>query len=304
MKTKVSICIPTYNRATLLHHTLESVFAQTYKDFEVVIVDDGSTDSTGKMLKESGYPIRYYWQENTGDAASRNRLVELARGQFIVFVDSDDLLMPDAIARMMQVVQTTSDDVIVYGPYLRIDAEGNVIGKCKRRLHSGCITKHLFNDIFVHTCGSMFPKKLLERSGGFDESLSVCSDYQLWLQMSLNYRFIALTEPTFKRRRHSGNISQRSFETRLVELQVLENFYYEGRGKDVIPRNLAMKRLSCEGYRAGRSALREGLLEDAIKLLTQACKRRLGLKPLIWLTMVRLKSLLKSTNQSIYNLPE
>jgi len=71
---KVSVCIPTYNRKHYLREALESVFAQTYKDFEVVIVDDGSTDGTDQMLKESGYAVRYYWQENQGDI--RNTIIE------------------------------------------------------------------------------------------------------------------------------------------------------------------------------------------------------------------------------------
>ena len=89
----------------------------------------------------------------------------------------------------------------------------------------------------------MFPKRALEWADGFDTSLLVCSYYELWLRLSLKYRFIALPEPTFKRRRHSGNLFERSFTNRKTELDVLENFYYNGGGKDVIPKERAMKRL-------------------------------------------------------------
>ena len=98
MEPKVSICIPTFNRKDYLKQTLDSVLAQTYKDYEIILVDDGSTDSTGEMVKTYDYPIRYYRQENKGEAASRNRLIELARGQFVTFLDSDDLLMPVFLA--------------------------------------------------------------------------------------------------------------------------------------------------------------------------------------------------------------
>ncbi len=159
MPPKVSVCIPTYNRKDYLKETLESAFAQTYKDYEVIVVDDGSTDGTEDMVKQLGVPVNYYWQKNSGDAAARNKLIELARGQYISFIDSDDLLLPDAIEKLGKIMQTEDEDVIAYGSYLRIDQNGKVYGRCKRKLYSGNITKYLFQTVLVHSCGSMFPKK-------------------------------------------------------------------------------------------------------------------------------------------------
>ncbi len=134
MKSKLSICVPTFNRKDYLKQTLNSIYAQTYKGYEVIVVDDGSTDGTEEMIKTADYAVRYYWQENRGEAVSRNRLIELARGRFITFLDSDDLLMPDAIERMMNVMEAESGEVVVYGTYLRIDEYGNICGRCKRML--------------------------------------------------------------------------------------------------------------------------------------------------------------------------
>lgn len=251
----VSVCIPAYNREIYLKETLQSVFAQTYKNYEVVVVDDGSTDGTEKMIKQLGRNIRYHRQENAGDAAARNKLIELAVGKYISFLDSDDLLTPDAIERMTIVSQGEAEPVIVYGPYLKIDQYGNIIGKSKRKLYSGFVTKYLFQDIFIHSCGSMFPKAVLKEAGGFDTSLPVCSDYDLWLRLSLKYRFIALPQPTFKRRRHPGNLSGRSVQNRITELKVLEHFYYERGGYKVVPKRIAMCRLGKQTYRAGKCAL-------------------------------------------------
>lgn len=255
MTPKVSICIPTFNRKDYLLETLESVLAQTYPDYEIVIVDDGSTDGTGDMIRNNNYAVRYYWQQNSGDAAARNKLIELAKGRYITFIDSDDLLLPDAVERMAKVTEAEKEPVVVYGPYIRIDELGNDKGTSKRILRSGNITRYLFEDILVHSCGSMFPKKILQEAGGFDTSLPVCSDYDLWLRFSMKYRFIALKEPTFKRRRHDSNLSMRSFANRKTELNMLEDFYFNGGGKEVIPRHQAMKKLSREGYRAGRYGL-------------------------------------------------
>jgi len=283
----VSICISTYNRKDYLRETLNSVLAQTYKDYEIIVVDDGSTDGTEDMIKKLGVPVTYHWQQNKGDAAARNKLTKLAQGKYISFIDSDDLLLPDAIERMVRVMEAETEDVVVYGPYFRIDENGKVYGRCKRKLYSGNITKYLFQTILVHSCGSMFPKRVLEETGGFDTSLRVSYDYKLELQISLKYRFVALSKPTFKRRRHSSNISQNSFANRKTELDVLTEFYYNGGGNEVIPEGIAMKKLSTERYRAGRWAIKEGLYDQACELLSQSFRRHPNLKSLIhWLRAV------------------
>ncbi|MCP4613416.1 MAG: glycosyltransferase [Planctomycetes bacterium] len=283
-KPKVSICIPTYNRKYYLKETLESISAQTYKDYDIIVVDDGSTDGTEDMIKQFDAPITYHWQENGGDAAARNKLIELAQGQYISFIDSDDLLFPDAIERLVKVMETEPDDVVAYGSYVRIDQDGSVYGKCKRKLFSGSITKHLFQTIIVHSCGSMFPRKMLKDGVIFDTSLHVCSDYDLWLSLSMKYRFVALPDPTFKRRRHSGNLSTVSFENCLTEFKVLERFYYEKNGKKVIPPKIALKVLSKGGFKTGRCAFREGSYDQATKLLGQSFRRHPNFKSLIYWT--------------------
>ena len=278
----VSICVPTYNRKKYLKETLESILAQTYKDYEIIVVDDGSTDGTGDMVKQLGVPITYYWQENGGDAAARNKLIQLARGKYISFIDSDDLLFPDAIERLVKVVENETGDVIAYGSYVRIDQDGKVYGKCKRRLYSGNITTHLFQTIIVHSCGSIFPRKILKDAVSFDTSLNVCSDYDLWLSLSTKYRFIALPSPTFKRRRHSNNLSTLSFDNCLSQFKVLERFYYEKGGDKLIPPQLASKVLSKGGFKTGRCAFREGEYNQAAKLLGQSFRRHPNLKSLFY----------------------
>jgi alpha-1,3-rhamnosyl/mannosyltransferase len=283
MAPKVSVCIPTYNREYLLKETLDSVFAQTYKDFEVVIVDDGSTDGTKQMLEKNGYNVRYYWQENAGDAAARNKLIELANGEYISFLDSDDLLYPDALERMVSAIPDNTEDVIVYGPYIAIDEHDNILYRRKKKLYDGRITEYLFENILIHSCGSLFPKKVLVQAGGFDTSLAVCSDYDLWLRLSLQYDFISLEKPVFKRRRHSGNISKPSFTKRDIEYKVLEDFYYNRGGSKVIPYKKAMKRLSREQYRAAKIAVEESMRETALDFLKKSLKGHFHLKTLFWL---------------------
>lgn len=282
---KISICIPTYNRKNYLKETLESIFAQTYKDYEVVIVDDGSSDGTEQMIKECNYPIRYFRQKNQGEPVARNKLLELAQGEYLTFIDSDDILFPYAVEELVNLVEDNGYDVVAYSSYVGIDERGKEVKRKPRELPSGHIAADLFEYIYVHSCGTMCRKKLLQEAGGFDVSLPVCSPYALWLKLSLKHEFIPTVRPTFKRRRHPGNLSAYSFANRKVELNVLEHAFqnsFSDNINEVITRRRAMKRLSQEGYRAGRCAIREGLQETACHLLKQSLHRYPNLKSFLW----------------------
>jgi glycosyltransferase involved in cell wall biosynthesis len=251
----------------------------------VVIVDDGSTDGTDQMIKQSNYPIRYFWQNNSGVSKARNKLIELAEGKYITFIDSDDLLFLYAVEDLMNLVECNGSDIVIYSSYVGIDARGNAVKRKPRKLPSGYIAAKLFEYIYVHSCGTMCRKELLEEAGGFDISLRVCSEYSLWLKLSLKYDFVPTVRPTFKRRRHSGNLSAYSFANRKIELNVLEHAYQNGFSeniKEVITPVRAMKRLAQEGYRAARCAIREGRQETACQLLKQSYQRHSNFKTLLW----------------------
>ena len=282
MLPKVSICIPTYNRRDYLKEALASVFAQTYKDYEVVIVDDGSTDGTKQMIKDTGSDVRYYWMDHIGKAAARNKLIELARGEFLSFLDSDDLLFPDTLERLMRVIDQHGSNVFAYGSHVGIDENGNYIHtRQPRRLPHGKIVRELFESVCVKTCGTLGAKRIFKQVGGFDNSLLRCEVYRLFLEVALIYEFIPVDGPTYKKRRHSENLADRSFVGRTFEFNMLEDFYFNGGGKEVIPRHRAMRRLSKEGYRAGRAAIREGLTEQACQLLGQSFWRYPNIKSLM-----------------------
>jgi glycosyltransferase involved in cell wall biosynthesis len=283
----VSVCIPTFNRKDYLRQALESLQQQTYKDFETIVLDDGSTDGTGEMIKQMGYNVKYRWQGNAGEAATTNRLIELSGGDYISFLHSDDLLFPDAIERMVKAVEAANEDVVVYGNYVKVDENGNIFGESKRKLYSGRITARLFEDIIVHPVGSMFPKRAIVEVGGLDESLRACYDYKMELMISLKYSFVALDKPTFKRRRHSGNTSMVSFANQLAELEVLKDFYCRQGGKDYVPENMARKRLAREAYRAGRSAIDEKLFQKGYELLKESYGLSPNLKTLFYLWKVK-----------------
>jgi len=291
MTPKVSVCIPTYNRKKYLKEALESVFSQSFKDYEVVVVDDGSTDGTEQMIKDAGFSVRYCWMNHIGKAAARNKLIELAQGEFLSFIDSDDLLFPDTLERLMRVIDQHGTNVFAYGSHVGIDENGNEIHiRQPRKLPRGKIVSELFESICVKTCGTLCAKRIYEQEGGFDLSLERCAMYKLLLKLSLKYRFIPVSGPTYKKRRHRDNVLDRSFAGRKTELDVLEDFYFNNGGKEVVPHRRAMRRLSEEGCRAGRAALKEGLDDTACELLYRSFWRYPNLKSLLWWMFASVKS--------------
>ena len=284
---KVSVCIPTYNNREYLRETLDSVAQQSFKYHEIVVVDDGSTDGTKEMIDSLDMPIRYYWQENAGDAAARNKLIDLAQGQYLAFIDSDDLLLTDSIENLVNIIKANDEDVIAYGSYYRIDSDSNVHGESKKLLHTGFITKYLFEAIIVHSCGVIIPRKLL-LNNKFDTSMKVCSDYDRWLELSTKYPFVATATPTFKRRRHSMNLSKPTYANSLTQYQVLRKFYYEKGGKEFVPDRLARKVLSKELRRLGRLAILEKRPTHGCKLLKKSFYIYCNYKSLFYWTVASL----------------
>jgi glycosyltransferase involved in cell wall biosynthesis len=279
---KVSVCIPTFNRKNYIQKTLESVYSQSFTDFEVLVLDDGSTDGTADFIKSLNFPnLHYFYQQNSGDAAARNRLIDLAKGEYITFLDSDDLLVEGALQNMVNTIVSYKETVIAYGGYLRIDESGRVIGRSKKKLYSGYVTRKLFQDIFINSCGSIFPRTVFnDRSVRFDSSLKVCSDYALWLYLSTKYKFVALHEPTFKRRRHGENLSVASSQNRLCELKVLEVFYHK-HGKKIIPESEARVRLSKEQYRVAKSFTAENNRKLSKKYYQKSFRTKWNMKSLL-----------------------
>lgn len=284
----ISICIPTYNRKEFILEALDSCFKQTYKDYEIIIVDDGSTDGTKELIESmKASQLKYYYEPHKGQAASRNRLLELATGKYITFLDSDDLLIPDVLERLI-IPLKNRDKTISYGAYMGIDEKGNDIPKKQQKLPKGKITKDLFSFIYVHTCGTLFPKGAIEEVGGFDTSFKRCHFYKMLLELSLKYNFIPIKGITYKKRRHSKN-DDRTYINTKTELKVLENFYYNLGGKEVIPDKIAHKRIAKEKYRVAKCALRENKMMEARKIFYES----LCCKPSIKTFFYWLKSSLK-----------
>jgi len=184
---KVSVIMPTYNRAETLPDALESLLAQTYLDFEVIVVDDGSTDNTRAVVEEyckKDSRIIYYYQENKERSAARNQGIRLSRGEYIAFLDSDDVYLPEKLEKQVAILDSVRDSDFVYCYYKLMDRTGNPVesGDSPAYALSGNIYPEIlrFTGVNIKTPSVMVRKKLFEKIGGFDEKMKVCEDLDLW----------------------------------------------------------------------------------------------------------------------------
>ena len=186
MSTLVSIIVPTYNRANLLLEAVDSVRQQTFENWELLIVDDGSSDETGMAVKEflGDTRIHYLWQENRGQSAARNRGLLNSQGSLVAFLDSDNRWLPHKLSSQAAFMESHPEVDVLYGETERIGSDGSTWPSPNRRRYSGIIWRHLLDQNFVNFNTSIVRRHKLVEVGGFDEDLRGGEDYDLWLRLS------------------------------------------------------------------------------------------------------------------------
>ena len=254
----ITIGVSTYNRKDYLQLSLDSLLAQTYKNCEIIVVDDGSTDGTEEMMAEKYPSITYVKKENGGDASAKNMAISLAKGEYIVFNDSDDLFLPDSVERLYEAIRNRPGS-ISYGCYTTIDEKG--IPQATRNkvpiLPKGRITSSLIEHIVVNNCGTLIPTSILQNGSRFDSSLRCCYDYKLALELSLKTEFFPLEKPVFLRRRHSSNLSQATYAKQKIVLDVLEEFVEKKRDELKDFEKIIRKRRASLHIKLAREAQKE-----------------------------------------------
>ncbi|MBW1740635.1 MAG: glycosyltransferase [Deltaproteobacteria bacterium] len=206
----VSVIIPTYNRAWALKEAIGSALAQDFRDFEIIVVDDGSTDDTPKVL-ESCQPICLVRQSHQGVSAARNAGIERASGRLITFLDSDDLWLPGKLSAQVAFFNTHPDALICQTEEIWIRKGIRVNPKKRHKKYSGMIFEHGLELCIVSPSAVMMRRRLLDEVGGFDEMLPVCEDYDLWLRVACRFPIYLLEAPlVIKRGGHPDQLSRRS----------------------------------------------------------------------------------------------
>ncbi|MBA7548094.1 Undecaprenyl-phosphate 4-deoxy-4-formamido-L-arabinose transferase [subsurface metagenome] len=224
-KPTVSVIIPTYNRAHLIGRAINSVLNQTYQDFEIIVIDDGSTDKTKEVVKnfqKQDKRIRYIWYEkNKGGSAARNIGIRDAKCEYIAFLDSDDEWMPKKIEKQVNFFVKCSKSVgVIYCLYYSQEDSFEYIEKVNS---SNMRHGNVYNSLLNGWCPSstsffILKTQVFKKSGLFDESLSSFQDYDLWIRIAQYYEFEFVEEYLAIKHNHGGSQIAKDLKPRLKGL--------------------------------------------------------------------------------------
>jgi len=218
----VSVVIPTHNRRDLIGETIRSVLNQTFEDFEVLVVDNGSTDDTEQVVRNFRDPrIRYIYQENTGGPAGpRNTGIRQSRGKYIAFLDSDDVWMPNKLEREIALLESNRGIDVVYCAGEKIDAKGVLLNSDWVRPRSwGTLCEDLlYGNVVSGGSAALLRADCFARVGLFDETLRLCEDLDMWRRLALaGYQFLFVDEALVRIRVHTSSMLAGATQANLDE---------------------------------------------------------------------------------------
>jgi glycosyltransferase involved in cell wall biosynthesis len=273
----VSVVIATYNRAQFLSGAIDSVLNQRFQDFELIVVDDGSTDDTRRIVAPFGARVRYVYQENRGPSAARNTGVRHARGPWISMQDSDDLCARNHLASLYGYAHNHPDCAMVFanGGYLssRAHNRDTVIPPVKsRRIASrGINWADLFDKSIFRLQASLIRKDAYSRVGGLDERFRICHDLDLAFKLFADYPIGYLDEVVFYNRKHDGNISANHELRSMENIHVIRKLLTENpRAAAILGRQRVAARLAYRYYRLAKCRWKEGRLGEAKQAIGEA----------------------------------
>lgn len=212
----ISVIIPTFNRASYLAEAISSVFAQDYFEdgksdscWEFLVIDDGSTDETEKIVKSFGKKVRYFFQPHQGVSAARNRGLHLSSGNFIAFLDSDDLWMTNKIRSQISYMEAYPNAMICYTEEVWVRNGVFVNPKKKHKKYSGWIFDKVLPLCLLSLSSALFKREAFEVVGTFDESIPACEDYDLGIRLAHKFPFHLIDSPLIvKRGGHPDQLSR------------------------------------------------------------------------------------------------
>lgn len=250
-KELVSVIIPTYNRLELLKRSVESVMAQTYENWELIVVDDCSQDGTREYiesLKDSR--VSYYRNEiNMGPAASRNVGAAKAKGSLLAFQDSDDIWMPDKLVKTVDALLTAPEEYALV--YHEVQEEDGTIIPAENIPYenkTGNIFPHLLLYPMIDTPAAVIRKSCFDALGGFCEALKSMEDYELFLRVSKEYPILFVREPLTLSYDTKGSVNKRQKDKIDTEVYVLKTMYGELESRGLLHQKITMIRLQAENY--------------------------------------------------------
>lgn len=252
---KISVIIPTYNRALLLKKAIESVLNQTVQDYEIIVIDDGSTDDTREIVNSFSSPkIKYLYQKNSGRSHARNQGLKIAKGRYIAYLDSDDMFLPDKLERQISILDENKDFGMVYTSARVFDENGielfnqDKFGN-KRLYYEATDTGWIYNKIAFYIPLTIILPSVIVRSeiqkkvGYFDVNLHRFEDTDMWRRISKECKIYAMSEPLCIIRTHSGNKMEHPDDVYNSITHYVSKIFNEDKDVDIILKKIGASKL-------------------------------------------------------------
>ncbi|MCL1471490.1 glycosyltransferase [Argonema antarcticum] len=227
----ISVIIPVYNSKKTIRETIDSVLQQTFSDFELIVINDGSTDLTLDIISSINDPrLKLFSYSNAGAAVSRNRGFSQSSGEFIAFLDADDLWTPDKLEAQLKALQENPQAAVAYSWLNVINESSEFVRGGNYRTENGDVFAKLFLIPFVESGSNpLIRRQSFVDVGGFDESLTASQDYDLYLRLAARYNFVAVPSPQILYRLSSNSMSANVRRQEATSLLVRERAFKESR---------------------------------------------------------------------------
>ena len=266
----VSVIIPTYNRAFIIRKSVDSVLQQTFRDFEVIVVDDGSTDNTREVLVAYGDKLHYSFKKNGGIASARNHGLKIAAGEYIAFLDSDDYWKPEKLQQQVACFREHPEFGLVATRCITntVDENFQTISDNKKRRSgkSGWIYGDLFFRNFIRTSSVMIKNECFREIGLFDENLPRFEEIDMWLRIARKYPVGFINDTLTVYTQRPREMRHDNIQGRKIWIQVLEKNY----DPDLIPKAAYNKRMARIYAHLAENMLKQGQNREARETLRHA----------------------------------
>ncbi len=263
LNKKVSIVIPTYNRAELLMAALKSLQNQSYQNLEIIIVDDCSTDATAEAVKRLGDDRIVYIKHkvNKGGAEARNTGIQHATGDYIGFLDSDDEWLPDKTKRQLDIISENPEAGVIYTG-MKVYTDGHLVKETIPKYRGNLLSKLLESNCIYTTSSILVKKELLEQIGGFDVSLPSCQDWDLYIRLAQISHFDFVEDSLVLYNQHSGDRISTN-QKAVIEGHLKIHELYKDLAK-VMGENVYQK----FSFKIARALFRVGIISQDKKMVT------------------------------------
>lgn len=243
----ISVIIPFYNRLEWLADAVKSVLNQSFENFEIILIDDGSTENITKYIDISNPKIRYFKQKNKGSAAARNRGIKMARGKYIAFLDSDDIFLPNKLKYQLVIMEHNPEAILSHTSYAYMDSDGHRMQEFKSGKFSGKVYPRIVFNCLVATPTVMLRKSALNNLT-FEESLKIGEDVVLWCRIAKKSKIVGIEKVLTLVRRHENHTALISANAKVVERSKIVDCIIRDERNPL----LAIKFISAKKYLLGK----------------------------------------------------